>query len=352
MEGWVKWDSFGSMSRFFDFTLAGYSLDVMNRETNANLFAESFRGDDRTALEVAGILTLGRWTHVAATVGKDGLKLFVDGVLASTNAVHGVFPATGLEKRNYLGRSNFHRVYSDADFRGQMAEVRVWKGVRTEAQIRENLFKTLTGREEGLAGLWNFEDGTANHASPAGHHGSLMGQAKVVDAALPSATALVPWSRLLVQVTDPTGAPVQNMTVRAEINGTEVARATSGFDGLASLTVWAAEPAVDLVASGTNDLGGWQFGIPITPYTERTHVWKLGPAIHLAGRVTALDGKTPHAALVVELVQPDEGDLKSEIRDPRSEIRGPKSEFQNPKSKRFSSTAGATASCRPIFSSP
>src|SRR6185369_11059612 len=184
VEGWVKWESFGSMSRFFDFTLAGYSLNVMNRQTNPTLFAETFRGDERTALEVQGILSLGRWTHVAATAGKDGLKLFVDGVLVATNATTGQFPARGLEKRNYFGRSNFHAVYTtDADFRGQMDEVRVWKGVRTEAQIRENMFKNLTGREESLAGLWNFEDGLANDASPAAHHGSLMGRAKVVEAA-------------------------------------------------------------------------------------------------------------------------------------------------------------------------
>ena len=99
---------FRSMSRFFDFTLAGYSLNVLNRLTNSILFAETLRGDERTALQVTGILSLGRWTHIAATAGKDGLKLFVDGVLVATNATTGQFPSRGLEKRNYFGRSNFH----------------------------------------------------------------------------------------------------------------------------------------------------------------------------------------------------------------------------------------------------
>jgi hypothetical protein len=208
-----------------------------------------------------------------------------------------------------------------------MDEVRVWKGVRTEAQIRENMFKNLTGKEEGLAGLWNFEDGSANDASPAAHHGNLMGQAKVVEAALPSATTLVPWSRLLVQVNDAGGAPVQNVTLRAEVNGTEVGRAT-GFPGI-PLTVWTTAPAVDLVASGSNDLGGWQLAVPITPYTERTNEWKLRLAIHLAGRVTALDGKTPHAALVVELVQPIDGSSRGDeapSESQKSEVRSQKSE--------------------------
>src|SRR5206468_12728841 len=55
VEGWVKWESFGSMSRFFDFTLAGYSLNVQNRGTTSTLHVEAFRGDDRIALDVPGI---------------------------------------------------------------------------------------------------------------------------------------------------------------------------------------------------------------------------------------------------------------------------------------------------------
>jgi hypothetical protein len=324
VEGWVKWESFGHMSRFFDFTLAGYSLNVMNRNNRPELFSESFRGDDQTSVMLPGFLSPGRWTHVAAAVGKDGLKVFVDGVLVATNAIATQFPAAGAEKRNYLGRSNFRVVYTgDADFHGQMDEVRVWKGVRTEAQIRENLFKNLTGKEEGLAGLWNFEDGAANDASPGAHHGKLAGQAKVVEATLPSATALAPWSRLLVQVTDAAGVPIQNVDVRAETNGVEIARAISGVQGVTPLTVWTMAPAVDLVATGTNDFGGWQTNVPVTPYALRTNVWKLGPAIHLAGRAVALDGKAPHANLVVELVQPEDGSRRREEAElsNRNEVR-------------------------------
>src|SRR4029079_5702094 len=112
VEGWVKWERFGSMSRFFDLTLAGYSLNTMNRVTNSTLFAETLRGDDHSVVQVPGILSLGRWTHVATVAGKDGLKLFVDGVLVSTNVAVSQFPATGLEKRNFLGRSNFRSVYT------------------------------------------------------------------------------------------------------------------------------------------------------------------------------------------------------------------------------------------------
>src|SRR5881296_1985690 len=64
VEGWVKWESFGSMSRFFDFTLAGYEFNVMNRATDPALFVETLRGNDRAAMLVPGVLSLGRWTHI------------------------------------------------------------------------------------------------------------------------------------------------------------------------------------------------------------------------------------------------------------------------------------------------
>src|SRR6185369_4670372 len=48
VEGWVKWESFGAMSRFFDFTLAGYSVSVRNHGSSSTLYAETFRGDDDT----------------------------------------------------------------------------------------------------------------------------------------------------------------------------------------------------------------------------------------------------------------------------------------------------------------
>jgi ligand-binding sensor domain-containing protein/signal transduction histidine kinase len=322
VEGWVKWESFGSMSRFFDFTLAGYALNVQNRNTNSTLHVESFRGDDLTTVQIPDMLSLGRWTHIAAAAGTHGVTLFVNGALVATNATPGRFSATGLGRRNYLGRSNFKSAFTtDADFRGQMGEVRVWKGARTEAQIRENMFKDLTGKEEGLAGLWNFEDGSARDASPAAHHGDLIGQAKVVEATLPSPTTLAPWSRLLLQITDATGAPLQNVTVRAEADGAEVGRATSNGAGSCPVTVWTSAPAVDLLATATNDLGGWQFAVPITRYAERTTLWALGPAIHLAGRAVALDGKTPHAALVVELVKPDDSPDRQPSADHSADAR-------------------------------
>jgi ligand-binding sensor domain-containing protein/PAS domain-containing protein len=308
IEGWVRWDSLNYISRFVDFTFAGFSLNIQNRFNASMLRVESFQGDDLRALDIPDFLPLGGWVHVAVTAGLKEFGLFVNGRFMGTNEPPYQFSTTGLETRNYLGRSNFKAVYpTDADFCGQMAEVRVWKGFRTPEQIRANMFKRLTGREEDLVGLWNFADGTANDASPAGHHGKMSGQVRVGEGVLPSADTLVPWSRLLVRVTDPTGLPTRGVTIRAQVNGEEVGRATGEVEGEVQLSVWTTAPGVDLVASGSNSLGGWRSAVPITAYAQRSDTWRLARSLDVAGHVTGLDGKTPHPMLLIELVQPRVG---------------------------------------------
>jgi hypothetical protein len=63
---------------------------------------------------------------------------------------------------------------------------------------------------------------------------------------------------------------------------------------------------VDLVATGPNGLGGWRFGVPVLTNQEVRIDWKLRPSIDVAGKVHALDGKTPLGSVVLELIRPNE----------------------------------------------
>src|SRR5215831_15481875 len=106
IEGWAKWANFLYISRFFDFTFGGYAVNIQNRFDTSMLRMESFRGDDLTPIDLPDFLPANRWIHIAVTAGTEGFGLYVNGILVGTNDPPYQFNSSGLEKRNYLGRSN------------------------------------------------------------------------------------------------------------------------------------------------------------------------------------------------------------------------------------------------------
>jgi hypothetical protein len=55
-------------------------------------------------------------------------------------------------------------------FTGQLSEVRVWREERTAEQIREDMYRVLTGAETGLAGYWPLNAGSGALADDATGH--------------------------------------------------------------------------------------------------------------------------------------------------------------------------------------
>jgi PAS domain S-box-containing protein len=332
VEGWVKWQSLPHMSRFFDFTLRDVSLCVMNRITNATLWVESFRGNDLTILAVPEMISIGRWTHVAVTSGTNRYQLLVNGVVVADQASRSTFDATRRLNRNFLGRSSFpFDSTGDADFHGQMDELRVWDHVRTPEQIRSAMGQSITGSRPGLVGSWTFDDPNqpGRDAGTNRWDGQLKGGARVVEAELPQPETAASWSRLAVRVTDGAGRPISGATVRAELHGVELARTTTRFNDAYTMTIWTNVSAVDLHATAPGELGGWRLEVPVQLFKEQTIDWLLPPAVHITGKLTALDGKTPLGQVVVELVRP----AGAEASGQRTEGGGQKPEFRSQKSE-------------------
>ena len=107
----------------------------------------------------------------------------------------------------------------------------------------------------------------------------------------------------MVRATDAAGMGLTNVTIRAESNGKEIARTTTSQQGNYWLTLPTAAAAVDLVATTPDDWIGSRKAIALVPYGKRIDLL-LRPSLHVAGKVVALDGKTPHVQLVVELIRP------------------------------------------------
>lgn len=112
VEGWVKWDTLGNWSRFFDFGLAWRTMAVSQDATTASLEFEIWpRQPDgsvaRSARRVAArnVLRPGRWFHIAAVSGSQGMQLYLDGLRVAANPFQGSFTAIGGGARNLLGRN-------------------------------------------------------------------------------------------------------------------------------------------------------------------------------------------------------------------------------------------------------
>ncbi|MCB0873616.1 MAG: FG-GAP repeat protein, partial [Thermoleophilia bacterium] len=125
--GWVRWNSLGSYSRFFDFGNGwGYgALDTIwvgNVATTNTLRYCIEDADSPTyshCVDAPNAITTGQWMHVAATVDLAGaMKLYINGTQVGSTS--GVAPLVGVRTHNYFGKSTWS---ADAPFNGRMDDI-------------------------------------------------------------------------------------------------------------------------------------------------------------------------------------------------------------------------------------
>ena len=122
----------------------------------------------------------GTWAHLALTYSASAelFQLFADGVLVFSTAGTGNL-GDHHPTLNHL-KIGARREGVRQFFNGLIDEVRVWNIVRTGTEIRATMDTPLQGNEPGLAGYWNFDDGTASDLSKNWNHGTLRGDAEIV----------------------------------------------------------------------------------------------------------------------------------------------------------------------------
>jgi hypothetical protein len=133
---WVKLKSGAAFQRVFDFGVdtntfmylvnAGNSGFVRFRIMSASL-------NKNQVLEGAEALPVGKWTHVAVTVGDNGASIYVDGAQVALQAPAALRPSDlGTTVNNFVGRSPFS---DDPYLDGQIDELRLYNRVLTTAEI-------------------------------------------------------------------------------------------------------------------------------------------------------------------------------------------------------------------------
>lgn len=102
---------------------------------------------------------LNAWTHVAVTyhAATTTMQLYVNGQLVSSNASVPAYTAEPVFIGSHSGAGGF--------FTGQIDEVRIWKTVRTAAEIKSTIIKQPAGSATGLVAWFPFIDGGGSMTS-------------------------------------------------------------------------------------------------------------------------------------------------------------------------------------------
>ena len=193
MMGWIKPTKSGGTEPIFTklddnpglpgYALRGYWLGLNNEDKVRFVCGADFgeNNDDQSKITTDIEIPTNQWSHIAWTFepSTTALKIYVDGVLGYEKQLgHGVditIPYRPLE----LGKDWNNTGY----FTGLMDEVSAWNRVLMCAEIKEKMFKSLSGDEDGLVGYWAFDEAEGNtvvDGSPKGNNGTLNGNPTIV----------------------------------------------------------------------------------------------------------------------------------------------------------------------------
>ena len=302
IEGWVKWMDDRDFRRFFDFGREWRSIHVARNDwmphVRLSISTAGVVTNENTGLIARELFHTNQWFHFAAVIARDRVQFYVNGALTASAPNRTPFNQLQRGERNRLGRDNWKdSVFTSIiDTEAFMDEFRVWRGARTGDQIRETLFRRLTGKEPGLVCLLNFDDQTPADKSVRANPTKLVGNARIVLAPLPSPGELIPLAVFSGKVTDSAGKPAVGAAVRIDRDREVVATALTDASGAYEIGSKYVPGTYDLFAE-LGPLAGWGTNIPVTPQSPARFDLALAASGTLSGALLAMDGAPQVRAL-------------------------------------------------------
>ena len=123
--------------------------------SNGNIVVRVWNNE---AISSSGLnLADGKWHHVAHVFGASvgGQQIYIDGQLVASGS-------RTISDFNWQDKTVVGYSADSGYFKGEIDEVRVWNVAKTQAQIQTYYNRNLTGKEQGLAGYWKFDETSGN----------------------------------------------------------------------------------------------------------------------------------------------------------------------------------------------
>lgn len=150
IEAWVRVENFTGTTQ--SIVTKGNNAWKMQISTNRHLaLVLDGIGQVEGVIDVAD----GEWHHVAATYNGTEVLLCVDGIIDGQANFTGDLANTEAQVQ-IAGNSEEGGV----NFNGQLDEIRIWSVPRSLIEIRESMHLVLDGKETGLVGYWQFNEGS------------------------------------------------------------------------------------------------------------------------------------------------------------------------------------------------
>lgn len=156
LEAWVKWNGGSDTDLVFNFDT---SYGVIFHKTG-------YFGINTGQGEILGIPSSnlsGKWLHIAVVLPnakptEQNSKIYINGVLQTISLYKGDSrePVERKVSPNLYIGENYNPNYAYF-FNGEISQVRIWNGERTQKQITDLANSTLKGNETNLLGYWRFD---------------------------------------------------------------------------------------------------------------------------------------------------------------------------------------------------
>ena len=165
LEGWVYQRSFASWARVTELANGAPNNNIIlgssHQTSGKAYFTYYFSGTSPSPVLLSpDALPLFSWTHLAGTVGTNGvMRLFVNGqAVASATISTANLPPTVDRSNNWIGNHNFGgAVGVDGVVEGAYTDVRIWDVERTQSEIQAGMaVGSISGPTTGLVAAYPF----------------------------------------------------------------------------------------------------------------------------------------------------------------------------------------------------